>query len=258
MGERNISDNVNVKKTKALFPTISFYCRLLKIVFDASSLAKAGKYDDNEWVKSSVRVLNALKGVGCDVEILGVENFISTPEPVVFIGNHMSTLETFVLPCIIQPYKKVTFVVKKSLIEYPVFKYVMISRDPVVVTRENPREDLKVVLNDGAEKLKNGVSIIVFPQTTRTSDFDPKEFNTIGIKLAKKAGVKVVPVAIRSDAWSNGKFLKDFGKIYPKRPVRFAFGKPVEVTGRGDTQHEYVISFIKEHLNKWGLKTVEN
>jgi 1-acyl-sn-glycerol-3-phosphate acyltransferase len=258
MSEQNFLDSTKVSKLGSIFPTIYFYSKLLKIVFDASSLAKAGKYDDNEWVKSSVRVLNALKRVGCDVEITGIENFISIPEPVVFIGNHMSTLETFVLPCIIQPHKKVTFVVKKGLIEYPVFKHVMISRDPVVVTRENPREDLKVVLNDGAEKLKNGVSIIVFPQTTRTPKFDPKEFNTIGIKLAKKAGVKVVPVAIRSDAWSNGKFLKDFGKTYPNRPVRFAFGKPVEVTSRGDMQHEYVVSFIKEHLNEWGLKTVEN
>jgi len=36
------------------------------------------------------------------------------PSACVFIGNHMSILETFVLPCLIQPHRDVTFVVKES------------------------------------------------------------------------------------------------------------------------------------------------
>ena len=47
----------------------------------------------------------------------------------------MSSLETMVLPAIVQPIKHVTFVVKASLLNYPIFKYVMRSRDPVAVTR---------------------------------------------------------------------------------------------------------------------------
>jgi 1-acyl-sn-glycerol-3-phosphate acyltransferase len=196
-------------------------------------------------------VVKLLEKVGCNIEITGTENFKSINEPVVFIGNHMSTLETFILPCLIHPKKPVTFVVKKSLVEYPVFRHIMVARDPIVVSRDNPREDLKTVLNDGTEKLSKGVSVIVFPQTTRTPVFDSKQFNTIGIKLAKKAGVKVVPVALKTDAWTNGKLIKDFGKIYPERKVRFAFGKPMSITGRGDEEHEAVISFIKEHLKSW-------
>lgn len=252
-----IRGNYKTKREKAsvfskYFPSVSFYSGIIKVVFKASNLAKQGKYTDEEWVKSSFDVLNLLEKVGCEIEISGVENFENIHEPVVFIGNHMSTLETFLLPCIIQPKKPVTFVVKKGLVEYPVFKHVMIARDPIVVTRENPREDLKSVLNDGAEKLSKGVSIIVFPQTTRTTKFDPKDFNTIGIKLAKKAGVKVIPIALKTDAWSNGKFIKDFGKIYPERKVMFAFGKPLEINGRGDNEHEAVISFIIGKLKSWG------
>jgi 1-acyl-sn-glycerol-3-phosphate acyltransferase len=40
----------------------------------------------------------------------------------------MSTLETFVLPYLIAPHRPMTFVVKKSLVEYPVFKHVMRAR----------------------------------------------------------------------------------------------------------------------------------
>jgi len=246
------TEKKNISFFSKFLPTLSFYSGLMRVVFSASKLAKQGKYDDEEWVKSSFDTLKLLERVGCQIEVRGIDNFENEPDPVVFIGNHMSTLETFLLPCIIQPKKPITFVVKKSLVEYPVFKHVMIARDPIVVTRENPREDLKTVLNDGSDKLSKGVSVIVFPQTTRTPVFDPKEFNTIGIKLAKKAGVKVVPIALKTDAWTNGKFIKDFGKIYPDRKVRFAFGNPLEINGRGDSEHEAVISFIMEKLKSWG------
>jgi 1-acyl-sn-glycerol-3-phosphate acyltransferase len=85
---------------------------------------------------------------------------LKTDGPVVFVGNHMSTLETFVLPCVIQPVNRVAFVVKESLLTTPFFGPVMRSRDPVVVGRKNPREDLKTVLEQGAEKIKNGISVI--------------------------------------------------------------------------------------------------
>ncbi|MBC7196229.1 MAG: 1-acyl-sn-glycerol-3-phosphate acyltransferase, partial [Deferribacterales bacterium] len=117
------------------FPTFKFYLGLLKVVFSSSSIAKKGKYNDDEWVKSSYDTLQLLESIGCEIEVTGVENFANEPEPVVFIGNHMSTLETFILPCLIQPKKPVTFVVKKSLVEYPVFRHIMVARDPIVVSR---------------------------------------------------------------------------------------------------------------------------
>jgi len=86
----------------------------------------------------------------------------------------MSILETFVLPCLIQPHRDVTFVVKESLITYPLFGQVMRSRQPVVVGRDNPREDLKTVLEEGQKRLEANISIIIFPQTTRSVEFDPK------------------------------------------------------------------------------------
>ena len=68
----------------------------------------------------------------------------------------MSALETFVLPCIIEPFKDTTFVVKQSLIDYPVFKYVMRSRNPIAVGRTNPRDDLKAVLDGGKRYCRQG------------------------------------------------------------------------------------------------------
>ncbi|HXW68446.1 MAG TPA: lysophospholipid acyltransferase family protein [Dissulfurispiraceae bacterium] len=237
-------------------PSFGFYRRMAAIVLRSSSLAKRGRYGNREWSESSLAVMKALELVGVVFEVTGADHFISLEVPCVFIGNHMSALETFVLPCIIEPFKDVTFVVKQSLIDYPVFRHVMRSRDPIVVGRTNPREDLKAVLEGGTERLNAGRSVIIFPQTTRTPAFEPAEFNTIGIKLAKKAGAPVIPVALKTDAWGNGKHLKDFGRINPSRKVCFAFGEPLAVTGNGTAEHRKIVEFISSSLKTWGHKGV--
>jgi 1-acyl-sn-glycerol-3-phosphate acyltransferase len=232
-------------------PSLTFYLEVLSIVVRASRKAKRGRYDTAAWCESSVETLRALERVGVTFEITGMDSFKMLDGPCVFIGNHMSTLETFVLPTIIAPYKDATFVVKQSLVEYPVFKHVMRSRDPITVGRSNPRDDLRAVLEGGTKKLNAGVSIIIFPQTTRTPVFDPAQFNTIGMKLAKKAEAPVVPFALKTDAWGNGKILKDYGRIDPSKKVRFAFGKPLWVRDRGTGEHEEVLAFITGKLGEW-------
>ncbi len=239
-----------------LSPALSFYASILRIVITGSRRAKRGAYGDEEWSQSSLESLRAFERVGGIFEVTGTDNFRSLDTPCVFIGNHMSTLETFVLPGLIQPFKRVTFVVKQSLVDYPVFKHIMRSRDPITVGRTNPREDLKAVLEGGEAKLRAGTSLVIFPQTTRSEAFVPAQFNTIGVKLAKRAGVPVVPVALLTDAWGNGKMLKDFGTIDPSRKVYFAFGKPMAVQGRGDEEHQRIIEFISNKLQEWGGRVV--
>lgn len=231
--------------------SLCFYSKLLSIVFKSSSEAKRFKYGNDEWAESSLEVLRALESVGVLFDITGIDNFRGLDGPCVFVSNHMSTLETFILPAIIEPFKDATFVVKESLVDYPVFKYVMRSREPVTVGRTNPRDDLKAVLEGGAQRLKAGRSIIIFPQTTRSDVFDPKTFNTIGIKLARKAGVPIVPIALKTDAWGNGRHLKDFGKINPCKKVHFAFGTPIRIKDHGAEEHNEIIEFISRKLEGW-------
>lgn len=235
-------------------PSLFFYLPMVRIVYEASRLARQGRYDSTAWGNSSRAIIEALEAVGVNLQIEGVENFSTLDAPCVFVGNHMSTLETFVLPTLIVSHKPVTFVVKKSLIDYPIFRHVMVSRDPVVVERVNPREDFKAVMEEGAKRLQQGISIVVFPQTTRTTHFDPAQFNTIGVKLAKRAEVPVIPVALRTDAWGNGRWLKDFGPIDPGRTVRFAFGPPIAVQGNGQEAQAAVVAFIEKKLGEWEKK----
>jgi len=233
-------------------PGLGFYTWFAYIVCRGSNRARLGRYGDEDWSCNSLEVLHALEAVGVQVRITGTDHFSRVEGPCVFIGNHMSTLEAFVLPTIIQPLKRVAFVVKKSLVEYPIFGHLMRSRDPIVVGRTNPREDLKAVLEGGLERLQSGISIVVFPQKTRSALFDPAAFNSIGIKLAKRAQVPVIPLALKTDAWGNGALLKDFGKIDPAKTVHFAFGEPLRVQGNGAAEHHQVVEFIRDRLVSWG------
>ena len=233
------------------FPTCNFYRQFVWNVYRSSVKARQGKYDKIEWSRTSHQVLQSLESVGVRAEVSGVEHIRQLKSPCVFVANHMSTLETIVLPGIIQPVCDVTFVVKRSLLEYPVFCHILRSRDPIAVSRDNPREDFKAVLSGGIERLRKGISIVVFPQTTRALVFDPSQFNTIGVKLAQRGKVPVVPIALMTDAWGNGKWIKDFGPIDPQKTVRFAFGEPIEIEGRGAEQHQEIIDFIEAKLNAW-------
>lgn len=233
------------------FPSLCFYAQFVAYVFRYSGLAKQGQYGAEEWWKSSLVSMNALESVGVTVEISGLHHLSSFEGPCVFIGNHMSTMETICLPGMVQPYKDCTFVVKRGIVEYPVFKHLMLARDPIVVDRANPREDLIAVLEEGSSLLERGRSVVVFPQTTRTVDFDPEHFNTIGVKLAKRANVPVVPIALKTDAWGIGSLVKEMGRIDPTKKIHFAFGAPIAISGRGSEEHKQIIEFIQIHLQRW-------
>jgi len=112
-------------------------------------------------------------------------------------------------------------------------------------------------MEGGMRRLAEDRSLIVFPQTTRTLEFDRQEFNSVGVKLARRAGVPVVPIALRTDAWALSKrFIKDFGRLDPAQDVHFAFGAPIRVTGRGAEAQERCVAFIEDHLEAWGLPPV--
>lgn len=241
----------NVALPSRVFPSAIFYLKFIGVVLKAGYRAKRGIYTDRLWALDSLRVVQLLEEAGLQFEVTGLENLEKLDKACVFIGNHMSIMETLILPIIILPYTDVTFVVKDSLLNYPVFKHVMCSRNPVAVTRTNPRQDLKTVMTEGPERLGRNISVIVFPQTTRSTGFDPQHFGSIGTKLAKKADVPIVPFALKTDAWQNGKTLKDFGKLAPKIPVKIAFGKPLEITGKGNEEHQLVVDFIAERLAEW-------
>lgn len=245
----------NTNALMRMFPSLSFYPQLAYAIWRYSRLAQQGRYDIVGWRASSLGVLRALERTGVSIQIEGLQNLYRFDGPCVFVGNHMSTLETLVMVGIVHPAKDATFVIKRALAEYPIFKHIILSRDPIIVDRVNPRADLERVLTQGPKVLESGMSIIVFPQTTRRVDFDPKQFNSIGVKLARRAGVPIVPVALRTDAWGIGKLIKDVGRIDPSKPVHFAFGEAIAPDQRGNSAHNAVVEYIQSKLASWQVES---
>lgn len=231
-------------------PTLAFYRRALPTVWQASAQARKGLYDDDAWYASTWRIIRAFEAVGVPLRVEGLEHLHSVDGPVVIVGNHMSTAETFMLAAFFLPRRRVTFVVKRELVEYPVFKHIMRSREPVVVGRSSPKHDLKAILEEGPQRLEAGYSVVVFPQRTRAVTLDPAQFNSIGVKLARRAGVQVVPLALKTDAWTAGAILKDFGTVALGKPMHIAFG-PAFAVERDKTANARVIDFIQQHLTLW-------
>jgi len=235
----------------ALNTRIYFMSRYISLCFSTRSAAIKGLYDTAYWVSSSHDVFRLIEGCGGRFRISGLEKIRNSKGPVVFISNHMSTLETMIFQGIIQPLKDVTFIVKDALVSHRVFGAVMRSRNPIVLSRSNPREDFRIVMEEGLERISRGISVIIFPQHTRRTKFIPEEFNTLGIKLAARAGIPVIPVAIKTDFWETGQYTKYLGPIHRRRPIHIAFGEPFPVTGSGKEEHQKVINWIQSHLERW-------
>jgi len=222
-----------------------------KEVIRGRKLALKGKYDTEEWAASSYRIFQDVEKSGGTIFVEGMENINKVAGPVVFVSNHMSDLETFLFPCIIAPMKEVTYVVKETLISNAIFGPVMRSRNPIALSRKNPREDLIKVINEGKDILASGISIILFPEGTRQVEFSPEKFNSLGIKLAKEAGVPVIPIAIKTDFFGIGKLIKDVGPVNRKEPVCISFGEPISISGNGKAEQKQVIEFINGKVNEF-------
>ena len=217
--------------------------------------ARKGAYDYAEWgPKAAPTSLAALEiGRGPSRLSSGIENIRRLESPCVFIANHMSMLETnrFCRPSI-QPIRNVHLCRQAEparlsrLSPCHAFHAIRLPLAATILARISRRS-----WKGGLERLNKGISIIVFPQTTRSSTFDREQFNSIGVKLAARAKAPVVPTALLTDAWANGKWMKDLGPIDPKKKVYFQFAEPLEIQGRGGEEQERIVEFIEDRLNHW-------
>lgn len=238
--------------------TLIYYIQLFYTILTESLTARKSSYEGKTWGKGSLRVLKVAETAGGKFHVSGLKALEDLKGPVVYVANHMSLLDTLVLPCILLAFGKVTFVVKEGLLRYPVLGTIIRAIHPISVTRKNPRNDLKTVMVKGQALISAGCSIIIFPQATRSATFNQTTFNSMGVKLAQRAGVPVVPLALKTDFQGNGRIIKDMGAVDPGKELYIKFGNPMFVEGKGQDIHKKVVKFIVENLKSWGVKVHPN
>lgn len=227
------------------------YSQVIDICLSGGRHARAGKFTNAVWRDHGLQSLEMLEGCGGRVEVDGIEHVAALKGPAVFVANHMSILDTLAGPSMVLAFRPVCVVIKSSLLKYPGLGDVLRSVNAINVDRQNPRDDLQTVLQKGAERLKDGISVMLFPQATRDPIFKPEAFNSLGAKLASRAGVPLVPLALKTDIWGIGKVIRDFGRLDRSKVVRFRFGPPVSAEGTGKDAHRQTVEFISQTISSW-------
>ena len=209
------------------------------------------------WGLCCFRTYQKAEKFGIKVTADGWENRKDYKGPVVYLANHMSTLETIMLPPILLTYGPFNVFVKASLSRLPALTRAAAHMGLIPLGRKSPREDLMQVFNEGVARIREGNSVLIFPQGSRERVFSRKIYSSIGAKLAEKAGVPVIPIAVKTDCSPtrpDGKgWLKDFGTVDPSKEIRLRCGPPI--TGSSKEMHQKVFDWIKAQLEEWGLPT---
>ncbi len=186
---------------------------------------------------------------GAKLEVTGLENR-QKGTPYIFVSNHQSTIDIPVL-FVALPWDT-RFVAKKMLKYVPMLGWYMWAAKFIFVDRGNHREAVRS-LDEGGAQIRSGISIIVFPEGTRSDDRRVMPFKKGPFALAMKAGVAVVPVAIEG----SGKLMpKNSWNITPG-PIRVSVGKPIPAAHFADNREllirEVRTAIIEQNLALGGL-----
>ncbi len=219
--------------------------------------ARHGRLDSATWSQLGFRLMQDAEAMGATCSCDGFERLAQAKGPFVFVANHMSLVETIALPPVLMAFGPLTIVAKRSLTRYPFFGATLKAVNPILVTRKNVRQDLQDVLEQGVQSLNAGRSVLLFPQSTRSRSFAPRSFHSLGIKLAQRAGVPLVPIAIQTDLAPPGRWLRDFGPVDLSRPIRFSCGPVLTADLPSRARHAAAVEFIATRLRAWDVPVVD-
>lgn len=176
------------------------------------------------WCRFVLFWLRIVCGVRYRIE--GLENI--PQRPVVVLSTHQSAWETIYLYYAASP---VCPILKKELLSIPFWGWAMRLQKPIAIDRSKPREAGRTLLVEGKKRLEEGLSVVIFPEGSRSPAGMVKSFSRGGAKLAVTAGIPVLPVIHNAgDCWPAHTILKKPGTIHVR------FGPLLDVAGRDSTE----------------------
>ena len=146
---------------------------------------------------------------GIKVEVIGKENLPT--EPCVIVSNHQGQWETYSMQYLFHP---MCTLLKKELLYIPLWGWAMKMLNPIAINRNKPKEAILQTLEEGSDRLKKGMYVLLFPEGTRVKAGRVGKYARSSFELAKRNGVMVLPLCHNSgDCWPAHKFIKSPGKI---------------------------------------------
>ncbi len=135
---------------------------------------------------------SALTANGSVIQVNGAKN-VPVSGGVLFVCNHQSNFDIPIMIGFVPRDKG--FIAKIELLKIPIFRMWIKALGSVFIDRHDARQSLAAI-NQAVERLKEGHSLVIFPEGTRSSDGKLGHFKPGSLKLALKAKVPVVPVTI--------------------------------------------------------------
>ena len=227
---------------------LSFYLcnawNMLTLKFKRKKLEKLEKTNKEEAEKYLAKVAldwasSIINSVNIDLEVVGRENIPN--EPSLFVGNHQSYLDIMVM--LVAVNKPIGFVAKQELRKLPSYWYWMERVNSVFLDRDNPREGLKAI-NKAIENIKNGDSMGIFPEGTRSKGNEMGEFKKGSLRIALKSGCKVVPITMDGTHKGFENAQKGLGKV----KVKVTIHKPIDIKQLGKEEEGKLTENIRETI----------
>ncbi|WP_461207658.1 lysophospholipid acyltransferase family protein [Clostridium sp. DL1XJH146] len=186
-----------------------------------------------------------LKVSGIKVNVEGRENI--PEEACCFVSNHQGYFD---IPATIGYIDKPFGVIAKKEIE----KHNIISKwmkqiKCIFINREDIRDSLRAI-NEGAQNIKNGHSMLIFPEGTRSKGPKMNEFKKGSLKMALKAKAPIVPVTIDG----SYKYLEGNKYRMKKGQINIIIGKPVYIDKLSREEVKGISSELKNMIEK-NIKT---
>jgi 1-acyl-sn-glycerol-3-phosphate acyltransferase len=174
-----------------------------------------GVYDKiPRWWSTSV-----LWAAGVKVRVHGLENS-DDAEPRIFASNHVSWFDVASLAKVLPRYK---FVAKSELFKVPIFGRAMRAAGMIEIQRDN-RKAAFGAYEVAAERIRQGNSVVVFPEGTRGHAYPLRPFKKGPFVLAIAAGVPIAPIIVHGtiEIMRKGSFRVHPGRIdiHLLEPVR--------------------------------------
>ncbi|MBR5046713.1 MAG: 1-acyl-sn-glycerol-3-phosphate acyltransferase [Eubacterium sp.] len=214
--------------TRTLHELFYFAGFLLKSAPSRRKLRKLAETDPKESFRlSHSQITGAVNRMfdisGSTLTVKGLENI--PEETCLFASNHLSYFDIVVLEKCLPEEKKAGFIAKDSLKKIPGLSGWMELIRCIFLNRTDAKAGLKSILL-GADYLKDGYNMFIFPEGTRCKEGQLGEFKAASLKMAQKARVPVVPVAITG---TSSILENNPGFTMKPSRVTITFGKPIRI-----------------------------
>ncbi|MBQ6815238.1 MAG: 1-acyl-sn-glycerol-3-phosphate acyltransferase [Lachnospiraceae bacterium] len=234
-----------------LFLAIFFICSLL--IYPV--LLVAGLISMDRRHKMSYAVVSwafrfILFIAGTKITVIG-RNRIPRDKAVLYVGNHRGFFDIVINYAVLPPV--MGFVAKKEMKKIPFLSWWMMLVNCLFLDRKNIKEGLKTIIA-GANNLKNGISMFIYPEGTRTRGDEPMlEFKEGSMKMAEKAGSLIIPVAMNN---SSACFEDQFPRI-KKAHVVVEYGEPIDMTKMSKEEVKHIGSYTRDVIQEMLDKNAE-